>query len=259
MRGRKSSLRSPFLKQLIALEEKVERGKYPFDIPLFNSVEPVIKFNKPITFFVGENGTGKSTVLEAIAMHCGFHAAGGSRDHLYGEPAGRHSLSSALRLSWLPKVTSGFFFRAETFFNLASYIDDLSEEWPGMQSHYGDRKLNNQSHGEAFLSLFENRLGSDTRSIYLLDEPEAALSPSRQLEFLNIVDEWRRAGNVQAIIVTHSPLLMCYPHAEIIHFTMKGVSEGEVDQTEHFRLYKKFFEDPAKFILNHLNTDSSDD
>lgn len=259
MRRRKSSLQSPFLRQITALEEKVERGNYPFDIPLFNTADPIIKFSKPITFFVGENGTGKSTVLEAIAMHCGFHAAGGSRDHSYSEPVGRHSLSNALRLSWLPKVTNGFFFRAETFFSLSSYIDDLSDDWPIMQSYYGEKKLNSQSHGEAFLSLFENRLGSDMRSIYLLDEPESALSPSRQLEFLKIIDEWRVAGNVQAIIATHSPILMCYPYAEVLHFSEDGVSTGKADQTSHFNLYKRFFEDPAEFIRNHLNTDSSDD
>ena len=130
-----------------------------------------------MTFFVGENGSGKSTLLEAVADVLGFNPEGGGRDHQdRDERDDRDDLASALKLSWLPKVTDGFFMRAESFFNFASYLDQVST-----LERYGGRSLHEQSHGESFLALFANRFD---RGIYLLDEPEAALSPQRQLAFL---------------------------------------------------------------------------
>src|SRR5690349_18239847 len=172
--------RAPFLKQVELLEGILRRGQYPLSIPAFQDSPFRLKFKKPVTIFVGENGTGKSTLLEAIAQKCGFNLGGGNRNHLFDlEAQHEAALTPALRLSWLPRVTTGFFMRAESFFTFASYIDTLISEDSGFSRAYGGKSLHSQSHGESFLSLFQSRF--EKPGIYILDEPEAALSPTRQL------------------------------------------------------------------------------
>lgn len=145
------SLVSPFLRRVELLKEAHRGEEFPFNLPIFRSGSLAIDFDRRITILVGENGTGKSTLLEAIAGQIGFASAGGSRDHRF-DKTDRPPLASALRLSWLPKVPNGFFFRAESFFNFAQYIDELSGEWPAMRADYGGRLLHDQSHGESFLA-----------------------------------------------------------------------------------------------------------
>jgi len=164
---------SPFLTHVTLQEDRVQAGVHPFTVPwLLSSLD--LQLSAPVTFLVGENGTGKSTLLEAIAWSVGFGAQGGNRDQSFAENADGYALGRALRLSWRQKVSGGFFLRAETFFNFATYLEDVGSPFVA----YGGRSLHQQSHGEAFLSLFQHRFED---GLYLLDEPEAALSPQRQL------------------------------------------------------------------------------
>jgi predicted ATPase len=203
-----------------------------------------MELDSKITFIVGENGSGKSTLLEAIADKCGFNLEGGSRDHSYGTSgkASRTDLADALRLSWMPKVTSGFFLRAESFFNFATYIDELDE---GGYAAYGGSSLHRQSHGESFLALFINRF---KKGLFILDEPEAALSPQRQLAFLAILSELEKAGTSQFIIASHSPMLIAYPGATVFSLDSGSFQKVDYRQTEQFRLMKHFLDSPERYF-----------
>lgn len=205
-----SALRPPFLRNLRWLEPAAERAGHPFDLPFLASDEFALTFDSAITVFAGENGSGKSTLLEAIADHIGLGRGGGSKDHrdVAGDPAG--GLAKTLRFSWLPKIANGFFFRAETYFELVRYLEETAKEWPLMRFNYGATPLDQQSHGEAFLALFENRLGNDRRAIYLFDEREAALSPQRLARFVRLLRRAELSRNVQILMATHSPVLMGY-------------------------------------------------
>ncbi|AIF65630.1 ATPase AAA [Terribacillus saccharophilus] len=233
-----------FLKRVKLLREGNNLPhKYPYSIPAINQLDE-LELTNPVTFFVGENGSGKSTLMEAIADICGFNTAGGGRNNTYDLEASEAALSDHIRLSWLPKVTNGFFLRAESFYHFASHIDDI-----GSIQAYGGRSLHHQSHGEAFLSLFQNRFGG--KAIYLLDEPEAALSPQRQLTFLRIIHDLEKSGEVQFIIATHSPILLGYPEAEIFHFSEDGIRSIDYEETEHYQITRGFLENREGY-LKHL-------
>jgi predicted ATPase len=236
-----------FLKRVKLLQENsYNSNAYPFSIPALQQLNE-LDFKKPVTFFVGENGSGKSTLMEAIADLCGFNTAGGGRNNTYDLEASEAALSDHIRLSWLPKVTKGFFLRAESFYHFASHIDDI-----GSIQAYGGKSLHHQSHGEAFLSLFQNRFGG--KAIYLLDEPEAALSPQRQLTFLRIIHDLEKTGEVQFIIATHSPILLGYPGAEILHFSEEGIRSVDYEETEHYQITRGFLENREGY-LKHLFQD----
>lgn len=224
--------------------------KYPFSIPSIRETE-FINFTSKVTFFVGENGSGKSTLLEAIAYQCGFNTAGGGRNNVYNVASSDSSLGDHIRLSWMPKVTNGFFLRSETFYNFATYIETV----PGALENYGGKSLHRQSHGEAFLSLFMNRFTA--RGIYLLDEPEAALSPARQLAFLRIMHDLTQQVDSQFIIATHSPILLGFPGAQIIDFDSIPIKEIEYEETDHFQITKGFL-NRREMYLSQLFTDESD-
>jgi predicted ATPase len=178
---------SPFLTHVALHEERVTPGVHPFTIPVIeNGLD--LTLDTPITFLVGDNGSGKSTLLEALAWALGYGAQGGTRDNSYAEGTDGHTLGRALALSWRQRVTDGFFLRAETFFNFASYLEEVGSPYLA----YGGKSLHQQSHGEAFLALFQNRFED---GVYLLDEPEAALSPARQLAFLRIVHDLAVGSN----------------------------------------------------------------
>jgi predicted ATPase len=251
---RRTVLAAPFLKRLTLLAERVEAAAFPFDTLRFlKNGRFELGFETPITFFVGENGSGKSTLLEAIARLCGFSAEGGSSDHRTGGRGydeGVARLADALRPSWLPRVTQGFFFRSESFFNVAGYLDEVAD-----RDRLGGRAMHAQSHGEAFLALFSHRLTGDRRALYLMDEPETALSPSRQLAFLAVMRDWERSGNVQAIIATHSPILLCYPGARLVSFDGDGLAETTAEQTEHVRVTRAFLANPARCLKELFDDD----
>lgn len=244
-------LQAPFLRRLSLVWKDREAEEYPFDLPLLEGGRLSISFDRPITIFVGENGSGKSTLLEAIAGQIGFASGGGSRDHRF-DKSDQPSLADALRLSWLPKVPNGYFFRAESFFNLARYLDNVAVEYPPMRDDYGGRALHDQSHGESFLALFENRLGIKRRAIYLMDEPEAALSPTRQVRFVRHLARAEASGNIQIIMATHSPMLMAYPTAQLLSFDGGRIHESTAAETSNYRELERFFADPADFYRKAL-------
>ncbi len=229
-----------FLRKVSLLKDQISTfSRYPFSIPAINNLD-TIDFHEKVTFFAGENGSGKSTLLEAIADKCEFNTAGGSRNNLYDVHAAESSLSPYIRLSWLPKINQGFFLRAETFYQFASHIDELDHF-----ESYGHRSLHEQSHGESFLTLFKNRFNG--RGIYLLDEPEAALSPARQLAFLRLLHDMDNEGDSQFIIATHSPILLGYPNAIIYEFDDQ-IRPVTYEETAHYNITRRFLEQRKRYL-----------
>ena len=249
-----------FLRGVTLLRDgRADFERYPLSIPAIRSLE-TLPFTAPVTFFVGENGSGKSTLLEAIAWQCGFNTAGGGRHHIHEVEASEAALGPHIRLSWLPKVTSGFFLRAESFYHFASYLDRLAGEDPSFRYEgYGGRSLHEQSHGESFLSLFVHRFGSRTRSLYLLDEPEAALSPARQLAFLRILHRHAVSGRAQFIIATHSPILLGFPGAVIYSFDGGKIRRVAWEETEHYQITKGFLDRPDLYLKELLRPEDGED
>ena len=217
--------------------------RYPFTIPCLGE-HFEIQFKSNVTFLVGENGTGKSTILEAIAEKCGYNAAGGNRDHEFLLDRELTDFASAIKLVWNIKTVEGFFMRAETFFNFATFLEDIGSTF----RTYGGKSLHEQSHGEAFLALFNNRFES---GLYIMDEPEAALSPSRQLSFLAIIHDLEASGHAQFIIATHSPMILSYPGATIYSLDEDRIRKVEYKETTHYKLTRDFLECPERYF-RHL-------
>lgn len=209
-----------------------------------------LAFDKPVTFFVGENGTGKSTLLEAIAVGAGFNAEGGSRDHMFATKDTTSELAELITVLKTVAPDDGFFLRAESFYNTASYLDENST-----MRRYGGVLLHEQSHGESFFSLIENRF--EGNGLYILDEPEAALSPMRLMALLPIIDGLVRK-NSQFIIATHSPILLAYPNAEILQFSGLGIEKVDYCETEHYKITKMFMDDPERMVYHLLNDEKAE-
>jgi predicted ATPase len=234
--------------------------QYPFSLSLIKNLN-TIEFPTQVTFFIGENGTGKSTILEAIANHAGFGAEGGSKNINFKTSdqktySGTESLADQLTLSWRMKPKDGYFFRAESFFNIANYIDYLARECGGGEvayAPYGGKSLHEQSHGESFLSFFKNRVGMG--GFFIFDEPEAALSPQRQLSLMVIINEMCKHPGSQFIIATHSPILLAYPNATIYSCNSDRLQPIAYEDTEHYQITKNFLNNPDRY-LRHLFNDS---
>ena len=246
-RSTPTSLPPPFLRRVWLDEARVaDKAAYPFCLPLFrNGFEWDLE--KPITIIVGENGVGKSTLIEGIAALAGYDDAGGGKgyrpvDHSNALEVSGGKLADALRAAWRPKVTNGWFFRAESFWSVARYLDDAAREPfggppPDFLSH---------SHGEGFLRFFEERCARP--GLYFFDEPESALSPMRQIDFLKLMQRIDRANNAQVIMATHSPILMAYPNAQLLRLTRHGLSPVTLEDTDHFRMMREFCLNPSAFI-----------
>ena len=239
---------APFLHRVASVPEKVDPSRYPFNVRAFSRGIDV-PFRTKVTFFVGENGSGKSTLLEALAECCGFNPEGGNRDHHRAVFADRSPLAQALQLSWQPKVTEGFFMRAESFYNFATYLEQVSDF-----RAYGGKSLHEQSHGESFIALFANRF---EQGIYILDEPEAALSPQRQLSFLKIIHDLSAPGHAQFIIATHSPIILSYPQAVIFNLDGETIEEIDYRDTKHFLVTRDFLNSPERFFKHLFNADET--
>jgi predicted ATPase len=220
---------------------------YPFALPAVRHLDR-LDIHPKVTFLVGENGSGKSTLLEAIAVALGFNAEGGSRNFTFSTHSSHSELHQYLRLAQgIRKPRDGFFLRAESFFNLATAIVELDKGGggPPIIDSYGGKSLHAQSHGESFMALMMHRFRGE--SLYLLDEPEAALSPQRQLAMLarmhDLVNE-----RSQFIIATHSPILMAYPHAHIYSFGEDGVRRVRYEETEHYQVMHDFLANPKRML-----------
>lgn len=225
----------------------VEPPVFPFTLPAIRSLER-LPLHPNVTFLVGENGSGKSTLLEAIAVGMGFNAEGGSRNFNFATRASHSDLHEHLRfVRGVERPRDGFFLRAESFYNVSSEIERLDEHSNGSftRSFGGGRSLHEQSHGEAFLSLFMHRFRKD--SFYVLDEPEAALSPQRQLALLSRLHDLV-GDRCQFVIATHSPILMAYPKALIYAFDEQGIREIAYEDTEHYRVTHDFLANPARML-----------
>ena len=229
------------------LRDKVtDFKKYPFCIPAVRHLKS-LELHPKVTFFVGENGSGKSTLIEGIAVAAGFNAEGGSRSFKFATRRSESDLHQTLRLvRGTRRPKTGYFLRAESFFNVASNIEALDEDpWGGppiIDSH-GGRSLHEQSHGESFLALVQHRFGSN--GLFILDEPEAALSPQRQLVLLRLIDELVQKRGSQIIVATHSPIVLAYPDAFIYSLDgPAGPVQTPYEATEHFALTRDF-------LLNH--------
>jgi predicted ATPase len=245
-RNRPINLPAPYLKRVWIDETRVaDPEAYPFCLPFLRGGFE-LSFEQSITVIVGENGTGKSTLLEGIAALAGYDEAGGGKgyrpvDHSQALEKMGGALAKALRASWLPKITNGWFFRAESFFTVARYLDEAAltsgAQPPDFLSH---------SHGEGFLRFFEERC--QRQGLFIFDEPESALSPSRQVEFLKLLHAMDRSRICQVIMATHAPLLMAYPGANLLQLSPAGLEPISVRDTEHFRMLREFGRDPDGFI-----------
>lgn len=213
---------------------------YPFNIPIIG--EPVeLAFTKPITFFVGENGSGKSTVLDAIARKCGVQPWHKPRRHLAHNNPYETRLTDYITTIWANGRVPVSLFRAETFRDFADFLDDVALCDPGRLQYHGGRILNTLSHGQGILTYFSGRF--QVQGLYFLDEPEAALSPTSQVRLLSLLQQLEAQGQTQFVIATHSPILLACPGAQIYSFDASRIREVDYQDTTHYKVYKQFFLD----------------
>ena len=235
----------------ISISDKLPEESWLQKLPVVRHLKQMerLPITKRVTFLVGENGVGKSTILEALAVHQGFNPEGGSINFRFSTNDSHSELHRYLRVTRGTGVRKdGFFLRAESFYNVASSIDEMDEvaaAAPPVIDSYGGVSLHRQSHGESFMALVEHRFGG--QGLYILDEPEAALSPARLLELMCHIRELERQGS-QFIISTHSPILMAYPGAEVLYLTKTGIRSVSYRETEHYQLSRRFLENPERML-----------
>ncbi|MBR0872625.1 AAA family ATPase [Bradyrhizobium tropiciagri] len=255
-RIRPTTLQAPYLRRVWLDRAAIpDEEAYPFCLPIFRE-EFDLSFETAITIIVGENGAGKSTILEGIAALANFNSDGGGKGHRFEDHAGIEvtgaELADAMRAAWVPKVPYGWFFRAETFFSVARYLDrsavaaqedlgEVADEAPQDAPDYLSF-----SHGEGFIAFFEERC--QKQGIYIFDEPESALSPARQIEFLKLLRRMDQSGQCQVIMATHAPMLMAYPNATLLRLGKYGLEPTTIEQTDHYRVMREFCADPRGFI-----------
>ena len=231
-------------------QDPIDWRRFPFNVPAIRNLGQMT-LNPAVTFLAGENGSGKSTLIEGMAIRLGFGEQGGTRNFNFGQREVDGRLHDYMRFERTPghrRESDGFFLRAESFFNVATEIDQLQSVDGGMYAHYGGKSLHRLSHGEAFIALVQNRFHDE--SLFLLDEPEAALSPARQLVLLKEI-HWLVSSGCQFIIATHSPILMAYPRSSIYWLDQKGAQLVEWEQIEHVELTRSFLNSPHTF-MRHL-------
>jgi predicted ATPase len=239
--------RDPFLTGVYLVPERVPSfGEFPFSLPFVDGLD--LDLDRALTFFVGENGSGKSTLLEAIAGLAGYHVGGGGKeDLLHEEHESRSILAGALRPRFRHRPRDGFFFRSETLVNFATLLErrrDDPDFWGDPYLRYGGSSLHARSHGEAFLNVFQHRI---QHGLFLIDEPEAALSPQRQMALLALLHDRVESGEAQFIIATHSPILLTFPGAEIINFDDGKLAPIRLEDTNHYKITRGLLENPGRY------------
>lgn len=244
----------PDAKTPILIQASIEEGpdRYPFNIPSLQKLK-AMQFHPHVTFFVGENGSGKSTLLEALAVEMGNNPEGGGRNFRFETRRSHSDLDDFVQTAKGPRYGSSdtYFFRAESFYNLASNIDDIG----GLKGAYGGKSLHEQSHGESFFALFENRFRQNC--LYFLDEPEAALSPKRQMSFIALLHRLVLMGS-QFIIATHSPIILAYPYAWIYSFDSSPPERVKYDETDHYQITKMFLTFKERMLKELMTLDAEE-
>jgi len=234
------------LKRMTLHPEKYPAGKnYPFNLPLFHKTKQVI-FDSPVTLFVGENGTGKSTLLEALAAACNIHIWRNAERSRPEHNPYEGMLHKFISVEWQNGRVPGSFFGSQIFRHFAELLDEWAAADKGQLSYFGGKSLTTQSHGQSLMSFFRSRY--QIKGLYLLDEPETALSPRSQIELLDIIKNMSIAGHAQFIIATHSPLLLACPTAQIYTFDDDHVRQIQYEETDHYRLYKDFMDNRYKYL-----------
>jgi predicted ATPase len=243
---------SPFLMKVSSVPDRVTGTDFPFNLPFVAGLD--LAFQSAVTFFVGENGSGKSTLLEAIAALAGLPVGGGGRNELAAQhaPEAASTLATALRPSFRKRPRDGYFLRAEFHAHFATLLDSRASDPDFTGDPYarvGGRSLHTRSHGESFLALIQGRLDS---GLILLDEPESALSPQRQLTLLSIMASLVARGTVQFIIATHSPILLTFPKAEIVDFDHPALRLIALRETRHYQITKGILDAPERYWTHLL-------
>lgn len=236
-------MKKPFIRSVSLTP--FEENSYISQLPIVEYLHSIksLEFSKPVTFFVGENGTGKSTLIEAIAVCAGFNSEGGSKNFNFETASNVSNLHKYLNITKADYEEDGFFLRAESFFNVATQVDELGLSLDG----YGGKSLHAQSHGEGFISLVQNRFRG--KGLYILDEPESALSPLTQLTLLVEFKRLVEAGS-QFIISTHSPILLAFPNSTIYQISDTGIEQVKYKDCDHYILTKEFLISPEQFMTN---------
>lgn len=226
-------------------EHYPSKQDYPFNLHIFQ-ITNRLDFTTPVTFFIGENGSGKSTLLKAIAMKCNIHIWEGMERARFHYNQYEKEMHKYITAEWSDKPVPGSFFASEIFRNFAINLDEWASMSPATLEYFGGKSLMEQSHGQCHMSFFKSRF--KITGLYLLDEPENALSPARQIELLKLLHNIGNAGHAQFIIATHSPILMALPGANIFSFDHAPIRNIMYEQTEHYQIYKDFMENREKFV-----------
>ena len=221
------------------------RDQYPFNLDVFIQTQ-AIPLDLPVSFFVGENGSGKSTLLKAIAQKCGIHIWSGMQLPRFHKSPYEDQLQHAIRVEWKEGDVPGSFFAAQIFQNFSRALDTWAQADPEIINYFGGKSLLAQSHSESLMAFFKSRFS--IKGLYLLDEPETALSPKSLLELLQLLIRMSRAGHAQFIIATHSPILMACPESSIFSFDQSPLAAIDYEKTEHYRIYKNFMRDRNRYI-----------